>query len=373
MVRPMTSAQSPNTGAPRSFDDLLAFDEFVLFGAGGGTHEVESVLGDAGKRVIGYCDNSPAKQGQKFNGKPVFRPGELKTMMGPKRAIVISAAYQSEIAAQLTGDLGVERARVFPFVSPMFRNHFGRRAVEPHLAAFEDLMGRLEDQESRDYLSALMRFRWTMDPADLRRNPLLAGFYHYKAAGLGPRKGDHIVDVGAYTGDTAQMYLERLSGDAHVSALEPLPRNLEAMARTIEENGLKDKVSIYPFAAGDAPGTAEIISGAPVSDPRATLRSADAPSRETIRVETLDRLFLSGKRRVNFIKIDVEGFEPAVLAGGAQLIARDRPDLALALYHTPEQLFTLPAQLDRIAPGYRFYLGHHPSAPYECELFASAD
>lgn len=369
----MHSSNQPNSGTPRSFDDLLAFDEFVLFGAGGGAHEVEAVLGDAGKRVIGYCDNSAAKQGQAFNGKPVFRPGELKTMLRQNRAVVIAAAYQSEIATQLTVELGVEQARVFPFVSPMFRNHFGQRAVEPHLAQFEALMGRLADSESRDYLSALMRFRWTMDPADLRRNPRLAGFYHYKAPGLGPKKGDHIIDVGAYTGDTAQMYLERLDGDAHVSALEPLPRNLEAMARTIDESDLKGKVSIYPFAAGDAPGTAEIVSGAPLSDPRATLRSADAPSREAIRVETLDRLFLSGRRPVNFIKIDVEGFEPAVLSGGAQLIARDRPGLALALYHTPEQLFTLPAQLDRIAPGYQLYLGHHPSAPYECELFASAD
>ncbi len=361
----------PNAGSPRSFDDLTHFDEFVLFGAGGGAHEVETVLGDAGKRVIGYCDNSPAKQGSAFNGKPVFRPGDLKTMMGANRAIIISAAYQSEIANQLTGELGIDRARVFPFVSPMFRSHFGRKAVEPYLAAFEDLMGRLEDAESRDYLCALMRFRWTMDPADLRRNPKLAGFYHYKAKGLGPHKGDHIIDVGAFTGDTAEMYLERLDGDAHVSALEPLQRNLDAMARTVEEKNLQGKVSIYPFAAGDAPGNAEIVSGAQSSDPRATLRLAQAPARETIRVETLDRLFLQGKRRADFIKIDVEGFEPAVLSGGEKLIARDRPGMALALYHTPEQLFTLPAQLDAITPGYRFFLGHHPSAPYECELFAA--
>ena len=44
-------------------------------------------------------------------------------------------------------------------------------------------------------------------------------------------------------------------------------------------------------------------------------------------------------------------------------------DLAVAAYHAPDHLWRIPALLDALCPGYRIYLGHHPAAAYECELF----
>lgn len=37
-------------------------------------------------------------------------------------------------------------------------------------------------------------------------------------------------------------------------------------------------------------------------------------------------------RRVTFIKIDVEGFEPSVIQGALQLLKRDKPTLLIEIY-----------------------------------------
>ena len=224
---------------------------------------------------------------------------------------------------------------------------------------------RLADAQSRNYLDALIAFRWTMDPARLARNPKLKGFYLYDAPAMGPRPGDHIVDVGAYNGDSAIAYLDRLQGNARVSALEPLPQNLAALNQTMATHRFGRAIAAIPFGAGDVPATAAIDSEDDAPDARATLRGKPGAS-TTIRIETLDRLF--AQDRVDFIKIDIEGQDPYALSGARDVLRRDAPGLAIAAYHAPDHLWAIPALLDRLQPGYRIHLGHHPAAAYECEL-----
>jgi FkbM family methyltransferase len=265
-------------------------------------------------------------------------------------------------------ELGLPRERIFPFVSRMFAHHFGRAAIEPHRAAIEALLARLADDASRHYVHNLVRFRWTMDPLDLERNPHLVGFYHYNQADLGPKRGDHIVDCGAYTGDTAKVFLDRLDGEATVTAIEPLARNYDALKRWVAESNLEERVDLIRAAIGAERGEASISAGEDPADPRAHVARGKG---EIVPVDTLDRLFKDRYRKIGFIKIDIEGLELEALAGARALIAEGVPRLAIAGYHKPEHLWEIPAYLDRIRPGYAIYAGHHPSSIYECEFFCT--
>lgn len=355
-------------GPPRSLADLMGHERIAVFGTSGSAAEVEALLADHGRSVALYFDNNRAKHGSEFRGVRVAPAAEASAFARSGSAIIIAAAYQVEIAHQLIEDLGIDEGRVFPFVSRMFAGHFGRRAIEPHLERIEALLPHLADEASRAYVRALVRFRWTMAPLALERNPKLAGFYHYDAPGLAPLPGDHIVDCGAFTGDTAKVFLERLKGDATVTAIEPLARNYAAMANWIESAG----ANVMPVraAVGAEPGEAVIAACEDPADPRAHL---GAGAGETAPVETLDRLFAGRYGRVSYIKIDIEGFELAALAGARALIREAMPKLAIAGYHVPSHLWEIPEALDAIRPGYRIYVGHHPSAPYECEFFCASD
>lgn len=358
-------ADFAHAGEARGIDALKPFRRAILFGAGASAGEVEKVLDRYGIVIAAYADNSPAKQGTIFRGAPVFAPAELAAQMDGDTAIVIASVYQREIAEQLRA-LGLSGRQVFPFISPMFAGHFGREAFAGAEDALTRLGRRLADEESRAYLEALIAFRWTMDPGCLARNPRLQGFYHYDAPSVGPLAGDHIVDVGAFNGDSAVAYLERLDGNARVSALEPLPQNLLELDQTIATHRFGRAIAAIPFGAGDIPATAAIDSEDDAPDARATLRGKPGAS-TTIRIETLDRLF--ARDRVDFIKIDIEGHDPSALSGARDILRRDHPGLAIAAYHAPDHLWAIPALLDRLCPGYRIHLGHHPAAAYECELF----
>jgi len=352
-------------GAPRDVTALAMFRRAILFGAGASAFEVQKVLDRFGIEIVAYADNSPTKQGTEFRGSPVVAPAAIEALLDGDTAIVIASVYQREIAAQLNA-LGIAPGLVFPFVSPMFAGHFGRAAFVEADAAFDALPARLADDESRTYLAALNAYRWTMDPLHLQRNPRLKGFYDYDAAPLGPKPGDHIVDVGAFDGDSALAYLKRLNGNARVSGLEPLPQNLAALQRTVDSHEFGNRITPVPFGAGSEPATAELDSEDEAPDARATLRGKPG-ARASIRIETLDRLLAND--RVDFIKIDIEGHDPAALEGARAILKRDRPGLAIAAYHAAEHLWRIPALLDALCPGYRIYLGHHPAAAYECELF----
>lgn len=351
-------------GQPRSLAALARFKRAILFGASTGASEIEKTLARLNIETIAFADSNPDKQAQKFRGLPVVDPEVLPKLLDGETAIIIASAFQQEIAARLY-KLGIAPFCIFPFVSPMFEGHFGPGAFDQIDESYTGLSARLADAASREYLKSLTAFRWSMNPLRITRNPQLRGFYDYDAPSLGPRPFDHVVDVGAYDGDSATAYLTRMGGRGRVSALEPLPQNLVRLAQTAAEHPMGSAIAIVPFAAGSQPASAFLDSEGDV-DARATLRGKDG-ARTQIRVETLDRLFAND--RVDFIKIDIEGFEPDALMGARAIINRDKPGLAIAAYHAPEHLWTLPALLDAICPGYRIYLGHHPAAAYECELF----
>jgi FkbM family methyltransferase len=353
---------------PRGLDALVAHERFAVFGASAAANEVEGLLADHGKRVSLYFDNDPAKHGTPFRKRTIFPGADAARFTHEGGAVIIAAAFQIEIATQLK-TMGADMGRVFPFVSRMFAGHFGREAIEPHWPQITWLMTRVADEPSRRYIAELIRFRWTFNPLALQPNPCVRGFYAYDHPALGPKPGDHIVDCGAFNGDTAATFLERLEGRATITAIEPLARNFEALSSWIKKAKVSEKVSAVHAAIGAARGAVAIETADDGADPRAHVTDGAG---ELTRVETLDTLFSGRHESVDYIKIDIEGHEHAALNGARALIRKAKPDLAIAAYHQPDDLWSLPAYLDAIAPGYALFVGHHPRAPYECELFATA-
>lgn len=353
---------------PRGLEALIAHERFGVFGASAAAGEVERLLADHGKHIALYFDNDPAKHGAPFRSRTIFPGADAARFTREGGAVIIAAAFQIEIAGQLKA-MGADMSRVFPFISRMFAGHFGRTAIEPNWPQITWLMTRVADEPSRRYIADLVRFRWTLDPLALRPNPCVKGFYAYDHPALGPKPGDHIVDCGAFNGDTAAAFLERLEGRATITAIEPLARNFEALSSWIKRAKASEKVSAVHAAIGARRGAIAIEAGGDAIDPRAHVGDGAG---EIARVETLDALFSGRHECVDYVKMDIEGHEHAALDGARALIHAAKPDLAIAAYHLPGDLWALPAHLDTIAPGYALFVGHHPRAPYECEIFATA-
>lgn len=124
-----------------------------------------------------------------------------------------------------------------------------------------------------------------------------------------------VVDIGGNIGLTA-LILSALVPEGHVHVFEALPENAAYLRRNMEANGIRN-CTVNAMALGRQPGHVRMSAAGPGSHVLSGGEGADVP------MTTLDRYVAeAGLARVNFIRMDVEGFEPAVLDGAAATIER---------------------------------------------------
>lgn len=147
--------------------------------------------------------------------------------------------------------------------------------------------------------------------------------------------GSTVVDVGANVG-TFTLPLARLVGvGGHVLALEPSPRVASLLQRTVALNGLSGAVTVETCAAGDKDGVAQ-FSLSPQTTHSSLIPPDDADEAIEVPLRRLDDLVAPG-RRVDLIKVDVEGAELQVWRGMQRVVA-DNPELAVVLEYGPAHL-----------------------------------
>lgn len=140
--------------------------------------------------------------------------------------------------------------------------------------------------------------------------------------------GSVIVDVGANIGTTA-MLMSRIVPQSRIIAIEPTPAGFACLKENVEANKLSN-CTIIQAAAGDHLGTtlfhqSNYIAGSHiVTSEHPTIRE----EAHAIKVDicTIDSIVeRESLERVDFIKIDVEGFEPGVLRGAERTIEKFNP------------------------------------------------
>jgi FkbM family methyltransferase len=147
------------------------------------------------------------------------------------------------------------------------------------------------------------------------------------------RPGDTAIDVGANAGWHTLLMACRVGSGGRVVAIEPNPSSRERLEHAIAINrltnvrvdsrALADREGRRPFEAPPA-GHVWDGTGRLVGDAEVRLK----PDTTTIGVTTIDALATEHSLdRVALIKIDVEGWEPAVLRGAANLLRTSRPAL----------------------------------------------
>lgn len=74
--------------------------------------------------------------------------------------------------------------------------------------------------------------------------------------------------------------------------------------------------------------------------------------------------------RVTFIKMDIEGAELQALIGAKKIIRKNKPKLAISVYHKKEDIFEIPQVILEYYSGYTLYLRHYSIDSNETVLYA---
>ena len=149
------------------------------------------------------------------------------------------------------------------------------------------------------------------------------------------RDGMTFLDVGANLGYYTALAARAVGPNGRVLAVEPDPDSFGYLEQTIAANAVGN-VEAFPVAASDAPATLPLyISTDNRGDNRLYASGEDRPQVE-VAARPLDALLRENKiDTVDLIKIDVQGYEPKVIAGLRETITAS-PNLTLLTEFWPQ-------------------------------------
>ncbi|MBS0339294.1 MAG: FkbM family methyltransferase [Proteobacteria bacterium] len=266
--------------------------------------------------------------------------------------------------------------------------HYGYRFFDFALRNVDALIRTSElygDTYSRiSHLSTVL-YRLTWNPKYLEAIAVghgTSGFnaYLFDQAFLSFTENEVYIDAGAFTGDSIEAFLEAVGGRfKHIYSFEPSAANNVAIRerlRRLQDSYVKQLRSAVTLSQKGVWSHADNLSfsynidyqeaGTTSSPLSAHLLASgmrpDAPASvsglaiETVSVVAIDE---ATAQDATFIKYEVEGSEMEALRGSEQTIRRNRPKLAIAVYHKPEDLLVLPHYIRELDLGYRMGFRQH--------------
>jgi FkbM family methyltransferase len=256
-----------------------------------------------------FVDADETKQGRMIDGKSVISPGEFYEKYKDYYVLVNSAAANNEIIDELRKN-GIEDQKIINLAD-----------------CYEGICDKqyFEDE-------------------------------------IVPKESNEVfVDGGCYDGRTLKQFIRWCGGDyKKIFAFEPDNISYERIIDSLELDGV-DNVEV--FNRGLWSNSTELSfsedgsQGAKISE----------FGNITIKTATIDECV--GNERVTFIKLDVEGAEYEALLGARNTIIRDRPKLAISIYHKPEDIFQLTELIMSFNNDYKFFLRHYQLSPCETILY----
>lgn len=150
-------------------------------------------------------------------------------------------------------------------------------------------------------------------------------------------RGGHVIDAGANIGYTARVFAKAIEAPYRVYAFEPDATNFGRLTRFAGDN----RIVPIRSALGEREGSAELWhnAGHPGDHRVAAGEVRDFPGLKlTVPMTTVDAFARTLDHPIRFIKIDVQGYEPAVLRGMRETL---RGDVVVAVEYAPSHIRAL--------------------------------
>lgn len=173
-----------------------------------------------------------------------------------------------------------------------------------------------------------------------------------------------VLDVGAAIGQLT-VFSARLPV-GHVHAYEPSSANLATLHANLRRNRVEGLVTVHRTALGAAAGRALFTTTgeAMVSGLHQGPAGGEVEEVEVVRLD--EEVVRLGLERVDLLKVNVAGYEPAVLSGAEGLLSRGGTDVLVLLLG----LESLDHYARLAGHGYRFFFAHpRRHELHECRRF----
>jgi FkbM family methyltransferase len=320
-------------------------------------------------RIDFLCDNDDSKWGNIYHDNlRCISPDELKEY-GDDVAILIATQHYKKIYEQLKNN-GHHNVFVITEYRLLNREYLqNKENIEVIKQHANELIDLLSDEESKAVLITLIMNWFDFNISDVGYQDIFSKDEYFPASVIKLRDDESFVDVGAYNGDTLLDFIKKSNEEFDsIFAFELDKNNYNQMLATVHklDKNLREKIKLYNYGLLDEEkdicyNTIGLGSGN-------TCINIIGHKNDIGKTFRLSDILKNDK--VTFIKMDIEGSEPKALLGAEEIIKKQKPKLAICVYHKPEHLWEIPLYIKKIVPEYKIFLRHHNPLEYETVCYA---
>ena len=231
------------------------------------------------------------------------------------------------------------------------------------------VMDILEDERSKEIMVTLIKNWFDFNVDTIGYENIFTNDQYYPTDIIKLSDNESFVDVGAYNGDTLFDFLNRTNNKFDsIFAFELDNKNFKEMELAVDklDINLKRKIKLYNSGLLDEEKDVYYeTGGSGMQSTFINVINTASDCGKTVRLTDILK-----NEKVTFIKMDIEGSEPKALSGAEEIIQKQKPKLAICVYHKPEHLWEVPLYLKNIVPEYKIYIRHHTPLEYETVCYA---
>lgn len=334
--------------------------------------------GDNGKRLYNKCmenhipiyafyDDDPVRWNETYCGCKILSKSEFELLDKHDVIIIIGSLYLKQISEKLI-------CQGFDNIYAAYEMMLNR---ENYVYHFENYSNDREYINNIDILAAyfhydllsqkfyqLLKETAITGRAQNTISDIFCSEQQYFLDVLKDKINDlNFVDAGAYTGDTIRTMIKIGICPKAVYCFEADRSNYSKLKDYVDELSEKENIVCENYALWNECVKVEITG----SKFNSQVNEITSKSTNQINAITLDEYFKN--IQVGFVKMDIEGAEYQALIGGEHIIERDRPILAISIYHSMEDRVEIPLYLIRKLKNYYFIIRHHSYTYSETILY----
>lgn len=331
---------------PCQYESLKAEKRpILLYGMGDGAEKIYSELHKRGIEAQGVFASEGFVRGQSFLGHRVMSLSEAEEKY-KDFVCVLCFALEGE-KAQILKPLREKHMLYSPNVPVYGEGVCDKAFILENIEKIQKLYDCLADDLSRKILMSVLKYNITGEIGYLQ---LEEDTFSYPNGFF--RHSKRHIDVGAYDGDSVLEYAAYNEAYADIAAFEPDKANFKKLKQNTAE--LRN-ILCENAAVADKDGASGVMG----KGNRGTfLGEGGSGSIRTVKLDTYCRQpnINADGVPVGSMKIDVEGMDRQAIAGAANLIYKNRPDILVAVYHRAGDIFEIPLLIRNCDYKYKLYL-----------------
>jgi FkbM family methyltransferase len=183
-----------------------------------------------------------------------------------------------------------------------------------------------------------------------------------------PKEGDVVFDCGSCIGEVSMIYGAMVGLSGRVYMFDPVPMHIKFCEFQSESNPkMREIFKSAQFALDKESNYVDssVLDDSDVISPG----GLNVDSYSSISID--DYIKINGIKKLDYIKMDIEGCECNALEGSRTTIKEFKPKLVISAYHKEDDFWVIPKLIKSLNPTYKLFFAHHSPVSWESVIYAT--